>query len=131
VAETTDKSLATIEKTTDNATEDSMTEKSAPIAEANQDGVSTDRTEDIKPEGEQAQDGQEGEEKEYPKGLPLVLIITSLCLAVFLVALDQTIIAPALGAITAEYKSVKDIVSQLLCLAVSEGVVLTNAPGLV
>lgn len=46
----------------------------------------------------------------YPTGITLILIITSLCLAVFLVALDQTIIAPALGAITAEYKSVKDIV---------------------
>ncbi|OHW97389.1 MFS toxin efflux pump [Colletotrichum incanum] len=45
----------------------------------------------------------------YPSGLKLVLIIVSLCLAVFLVALDQTIIAPALGAITSEYGSVKDI----------------------
>ncbi|GKT57840.1 major facilitator superfamily transporter [Colletotrichum tofieldiae] len=45
----------------------------------------------------------------YPSGLKLVLIIASLCLAVFLVALDQTIIAPALGAITSEYGSVKDI----------------------
>jgi hypothetical protein len=50
-------------------------------------------------------------ESEYPKGLKLILIITSLCLSIFLVALDQTIIAPALGAITAEYSSVKDIVS--------------------
>lgn len=47
----------------------------------------------------------------YPSGTKLALIISSLCMAVFLVALDQTIIAPALGAITAEYKSVKDIVS--------------------
>ncbi|KAF6842960.1 major facilitator superfamily transporter [Colletotrichum musicola] len=46
---------------------------------------------------------------EYPHGLKLVLIIVSLCLAVFLVALDQTIIAPALGAITSEYGSTKDI----------------------
>lgn len=45
----------------------------------------------------------------YPKGLKLFLIIASLCLAVFLVALDQTIIAPALGAITGEFASVKDI----------------------
>lgn len=45
----------------------------------------------------------------YPTGLKLVLIIASLCLAVFLVALDQTIIAPALGAITQEYGTVKDI----------------------
>jgi hypothetical protein len=45
----------------------------------------------------------------HPHGIKLGLIITALCLAVFLVALDQTIIAPALGAITAEYRSVKDI----------------------
>ncbi|KAK2049782.1 major facilitator superfamily transporter [Colletotrichum somersetense] len=45
----------------------------------------------------------------YPSGLKLFLIIISLCLAVFLVALDQTIIAPALGAITTEYGTVKDI----------------------
>jgi MFS family permease len=45
----------------------------------------------------------------YPKGIKLFLIIASLCLAIFLVALDQTIIAPALGAITSEFASVKDI----------------------
>ncbi|EON99790.1 putative mfs toxin efflux pump protein [Phaeoacremonium minimum UCRPA7] len=46
---------------------------------------------------------------EYPKGLKLFLIIGALLLSVFLVALDQTIIAPALGAITDDYKTVKDI----------------------
>ncbi|KAK3316233.1 major facilitator superfamily domain-containing protein [Apodospora peruviana] len=45
----------------------------------------------------------------YPHGLKLILIIVSLCMAVFLVALDQTIIAPALGAITGEFLSVRDI----------------------
>ncbi|KAH6640590.1 major facilitator superfamily domain-containing protein [Chaetomium tenue] len=45
----------------------------------------------------------------YPTGPKLILIIASLCLAVFLVALDQTIIAPALGAITSEFGSVSDI----------------------
>lgn len=45
----------------------------------------------------------------YPTGPKLALIIASLCLAVFLVALDQTIIAPALGAITSEFSSVSDI----------------------
>lgn len=52
---------------------------------------------------------QHGPEVVYPKRLAQVLILTSLCLSVFLVALDQTIIAPALGAITAEFGSVKDI----------------------
>lgn len=45
----------------------------------------------------------------YPTGPKLYLIISSLCLSVFLVALDQTIIAPALGAITTEFSSVRDI----------------------
>ncbi|CRK18547.1 hypothetical protein BN1723_017674 [Verticillium longisporum] len=53
--------------------------------------------------------GSVEDESIYPKGLKLTLILTSLCLAVFLVALDQTIIAPALGAITAQYNSVGDI----------------------
>lgn len=49
------------------------------------------------------------DEAEYPHGIKLALVIASLCLAIFLVALDQTIIAPALGAITATFRSVKDI----------------------
>lgn len=52
----------------------------------------------------------DSDEPEYPSATKLTLIITSLCLAIFLVALDQTIIAPALGAITAQFQSVKDIV---------------------
>ncbi|KAH6894421.1 major facilitator superfamily domain-containing protein [Thelonectria olida] len=46
---------------------------------------------------------------QYPGVAKLSLILFALCLAIFLVALDQTIIAPALGAITAQYQSVKDI----------------------
>ncbi|CAH0016442.1 unnamed protein product [Clonostachys rhizophaga] len=61
------------------------------------------------PETIQENEPSNDENVVYPTGITLILIITSLCLAVFLVALDQTIIAPALGAITAEYKSVKDI----------------------
>ncbi|KAK6956967.1 hypothetical protein Daesc_002249 [Daldinia eschscholtzii] len=63
-----------------------------------------------KPKGQSGKGFSEDDEgNEYPTGLKLYLVILSLCLAVFLVALDQTIIAPALGAITAEYQSVKDI----------------------
>lgn len=50
-----------------------------------------------------------GNDVVFPKGPTRILIIMSLCLSVFLVALDQTIIAPALGAITSEFASVKDI----------------------
>ncbi|OTA59572.1 MFS general substrate transporter [Hypoxylon sp. EC38] len=52
---------------------------------------------------------QDEDDDGYSSGLKLYLVILSLCLAVLLVALGQTIIAPALGAITGEYGSVKDI----------------------
>jgi hypothetical protein len=45
----------------------------------------------------------------YPTGIKLVVIITALCLAVFLVALDQTIIATAIPRITDHFNSVQDI----------------------
>lgn len=45
----------------------------------------------------------------YPKGLKLVAIIVALCLAVLLVALDQTIIATAIPRITDRFNSVQDI----------------------
>jgi MFS family permease len=45
----------------------------------------------------------------YPTGIKLIVIITALCLAVFLVALDQTIIATAIPRITDHFNSVQDI----------------------
>lgn len=59
--------------------------------------------------GSPAQDAEEDSEVVYPQGLPRILIIVCLCMSVFLVALDQTIIAPALGAITGQFNSTKDI----------------------
>lgn len=57
-------------------------------------------------------------EVEYPPFAKLAVILFAVCICVFLVALDQTIIAPALGAITSEFHSTKDIVSVfLLCCA--------------
>ncbi|TEY31533.1 hypothetical protein BOTCAL_0795g00020 [Botryotinia calthae] len=51
----------------------------------------------------------DGEEAVYPRGLKLVVILTALCLAVFLVALDQTIIATAIPKITDQFNSIQDI----------------------
>lgn len=80
-------------------------------AEKQQDGVvapTDSKTE--KPAAEAGAVNEDGEDlSKYPSGLKLTLILTSLCIAVFLVALDQTIIAPALGAITGHFRSVKDI----------------------
>ncbi|KAJ7764906.1 major facilitator superfamily domain-containing protein [Mycena metata] len=45
----------------------------------------------------------------YPEGLELFLITLALCLAVFLIALDNTIIATAIPKITDQFKSLDDV----------------------
>ena len=49
------------------------------------------------------------EEMEYPHGIKLGIILAALCLSVFLVALDQTIISTAIPKITDQFKSIQDI----------------------
>ncbi|KAJ7671545.1 major facilitator superfamily domain-containing protein [Mycena polygramma] len=49
------------------------------------------------------------EEEEYPQGLKLGILIAALALAVFLVALDNTIIATAIPRITDEFQSLDDV----------------------
>lgn len=49
------------------------------------------------------------DEVEYPQGLKLGLITLSICLAVFLVALDNTIIATAIPKITDQFNSLSDV----------------------
>jgi MFS family permease len=57
-----------------------------------------------------ADDGTEEEDvSKYPQGARLVLIIISLCLSVFLMALDGTILATAIPAITKQFDSLDDI----------------------
>ncbi|KAI1826713.1 major facilitator superfamily domain-containing protein [Xylaria intraflava] len=69
---------------------------------------SADRTSPIsQPSSLEGDEGFAG--VKFPTGPALWLILVSLCFSIFLVALDQTIIAPALGAITNEFGSTKDI----------------------
>ncbi|KAI9841230.1 MAG: MFS sugar transporter [Thelocarpon superellum] len=49
------------------------------------------------------------DESRYPQGITLGLITLALCLSVFLVALDQTIIATAIPRITDQFKSLDDV----------------------
>ena len=49
------------------------------------------------------------EDVEYPHGLKLAVILAALCLAVFLVALDNTIISTAIPKITDQFHSIRDI----------------------
>ncbi|KAJ6036332.1 MFS transporter [Penicillium herquei] len=52
---------------------------------------------------------QESEKLDFPSGLKLGFIFVALCLTVFLVALDQTIITTAIPTITSQFHSVEDI----------------------
>ena len=52
---------------------------------------------------------EEDDEIEYPKGIKLAIISMSLCLAVFLMALDNTIIATAIPKITDQFQSLDDV----------------------
>jgi hypothetical protein len=49
------------------------------------------------------------EDVQYPTGARVVLILAALCAAVFLVALDQTIISTAIPKITDDFNSIGDI----------------------
>jgi hypothetical protein len=62
-----------------------------------------------KPEDDTAKPVADGDPANYPHGIKLVTLIIALCLAVFLVALDQTIIATAIPRITDRFRSVDDI----------------------
>jgi hypothetical protein len=60
--------------------------------------------------GKEKQPPTESEEDmEYPHGVKLWVILGALCLAVFLVALDQTIISTAIPKITDHFNSIEDI----------------------
>jgi hypothetical protein len=52
---------------------------------------------------------QTDDEVVYPTGARVVLILAALCMSVFLVALDQTIISTAIPKITDEFSSIGDI----------------------
>jgi len=60
---------------------------------------------------EKSTPGKEHDEEniEYAHGLKLAVILGALCLAVFLVALDQTIISTAIPKITDHFQSIQDI----------------------
>ena len=49
------------------------------------------------------------DEPEYPTGAKLAIIVASLCLSVFLMALDNTIIATAIPKITDHFKALNDV----------------------
>ncbi|KAJ7165596.1 major facilitator superfamily transporter [Mycena crocata] len=67
------------------------------------------RTSDLKEQNEKATPAVTDYNIEYPQGVKLFLITIALCLSVFLVALDNTIIATAIPKITDEFQSLDDV----------------------
>jgi hypothetical protein len=67
-------------------------------------------TDDAAPSAKEKQPPTDAEEDmEYPHGVKLWVILGALCLAVFLVALDQTIVSTAIPKITDHFNSIGDI----------------------
>ncbi|ORY02746.1 major facilitator superfamily domain-containing protein [Clohesyomyces aquaticus] len=65
---------------------------------------------DDRPKGiDDAEQGVQENGKEYPEGVKLGLIILALCLAVFLMALDNSIITTAIPRITDQFNSLDDV----------------------
>ena len=60
-------------------------------------------------EKEMKADDKLSEEPDYPGGIKLATLIVALCLAVFLVALDNTIIATAIPRITDQFHALNDV----------------------
>ncbi|KAK4996342.1 hypothetical protein LTR28_000224, partial [Elasticomyces elasticus] len=54
-------------------------------------------------------EGIEEEQQEYPASFKLAMITIALCLSVFCMALDNTIIATAIPRITDEFKALNDV----------------------
>ncbi|EWC47542.1 hypothetical protein DRE_03162 [Drechslerella stenobrocha 248] len=52
---------------------------------------------------------EEDDESQYPGGLALAILTTGLCLATFVVALDNSIIATAIPRITTQFNSIGDV----------------------
>ncbi|KAF9869772.1 major facilitator superfamily transporter [Colletotrichum karsti] len=61
------------------------------------------------PDVETEATGEDSDESKYPKGLKLAVIILSNMIAMFLVALDRTIITTAIPRITDDFRSLNDV----------------------
>ncbi|KIW11817.1 hypothetical protein PV08_09090 [Exophiala spinifera] len=85
----------------------SLTEKSGQTQPQEKDGNLS--TESSQKDVEIQPDSGAEDTTNYPRGFKLITLIIALCLAVFLVALDQTIIATAIPKITDRFNSVNDI----------------------
>lgn len=78
-----------------------------PVKSSAQEGENVDPIEQAKNELQRVQTSEDG--VEYPTGMKLAFISLALCLSVFLIALDNTIIATAIPKITDHFNSLADV----------------------
>ncbi|KAK4046657.1 hypothetical protein OIV83_005940 [Microbotryomycetes sp. JL201] len=73
--------------------------------------VGSSSAEDDKPKNEQGtdNDGEQAGDKQYLTGTKLALVFVSMLSAVWLIALDQTILAPALGIISSQFNALSQL----------------------
>jgi MFS family permease len=99
-------SVNSLEKSTNHSVVDPVSEKTA----AHTDGALEKKLSGESIRAEVASDGIASDaDVEYPKGIKLALISIALCLAVFCMALDNTIIATAIPRITDDFKALPDV----------------------
>lgn len=91
-----------------NADEKPIVDDSAaePGSEHEKDKTALEKEEEAEQAAEQA---AEQDQTDYPSGMKLAVIVSALALAVFLMALDNTIIATAIPRITDQFKSLNDV----------------------
>ncbi|KAB8337046.1 hypothetical protein FH972_021350 [Carpinus fangiana] len=88
----------------------SLTEKEQEHIAAREDSTPKNRAEAILHEAKEQTAAHEGEDDiEYPSGMKLTLVTLALCLSVFCMALDNTIIATAIPKITDQFHSINDV----------------------
>lgn len=96
------------EKMQPSATATSPESRSPSHDEDNVTATEKDHTEDAEKNQEEEEEEEE-DETEYPKAMQLALISIALCLSVFCMALDNTIITTAIPRITDQFKAINDV----------------------
>jgi EmrB/QacA subfamily drug resistance transporter len=94
------------------SSQDIDSDKKLVIADSNIESGSRDEKDNTvleKKDKVEEEEATEQEDANYPSGMKLAIIIAALALAVFLMALDNTIIATAIPRITDHFKSLNDV----------------------
>jgi type IV secretory pathway VirB10-like protein len=114
-ADTTTPEVKTEENTPSDSETPSVADNEKKELETTQevgDAPSQSKAEDENVAEKKADTGEEEEEDDetrYPKAMKLTLVTVALCLAVFCMALDNTIIATAIPRITDEFHAINDV----------------------